>query len=99
MENSSEDKKEMTLDDLAQMVQRGFQAAANDTHAVHEEVTSLRTEMDSRFNAVEGKLDAVEQEVKAVREEQRRHNHVCEADIIDLDMRLKRVEEKVGVGK
>ena len=58
MENSSEDKKEMKLDDLAQMVQRGFQATAtkDDLHTVREEVGSLRTEMDSHFNAVEGKL-------------------------------------------
>jgi|SRR3989344_4307528 len=100
------DKKEITTEDLAGMINKGFTAMGG-------QISDLRQDMDSRFERVETRLDGVETRLDGV---ETRLDHVdarlgrIEADVKELrgeivyrhefeDVlgRVKYLEKKMGI--
>ncbi len=84
-----EQDKEITLEDLAGMMNRGFESLRSDMDQRFDKVDNRFDGVEKRLDGVEGqlrgldnRLDAVEQEVKATREEQRRHNYGVHPQIL-----------------
>ena len=98
-------KKKMTLEELARMVQRGFQDMGEFRKGMEEfraEMEEFRAEVNEKFRDVHKKIDALYGEVKEVKSSLPpliRNVAVLEIEVHDLRERLKRVEKKVGVGK
>ena len=84
----------MTIDDLAEIIEK--------TVAKKEDLANLATRKDlnDKFDALDGKIDALEQkmdeEFRLVHQEIKMNNFAVEID--DLRARLRKVEEKLGIG-
>src|SRR5262245_60266238 len=103
MNTNNQEFKDITLDELARMVARGFAE------------TATKAEMNQRFDAVDARLDAVESDLAIVKsdvasltdemakrptreellQEVQKLNYGVELN--DLRTRLERVEEKLGL--
>jgi len=96
--------RKTTLEQLAQMVQRGFEQTSTkeDLKRVREDVRTLRVDMENRFEGVDRRLDAIEMEVKEVRTvlgPLARTVAEMEFDLQDLRSRVERLEKKAGLHK
>lgn len=94
----------MTLEKLAQMVQRGFEEVNGKFEfvATKKEIQAIRKEMDQRFQGVDNKIDALYLEVKEIKSVLpplvRAMGHF-EGEMLNFKQRLLRVEKKVGLSK
>lgn len=79
--------KDITLEDLAGMVNNGFES-------VQSEFDSVRSEMNQRFDKVEKRLDVVEEDVKDIK--LHLHTETYKFDIKDLDNRVTKLEKKTA---
>ena len=96
----------ITLEQLAQMVQRGFEQTATkeDLGGVDSQLESLRAEMerrfeqvDNRFLGVDRRLDSIDMEVREIKVilgPLVRTVAGMEVDIHDLQSRVRRLEKK-----
>ena len=75
-------RKNITIDQLAQMINEGFKSTAT-----KEDVAALRSAMDHKFEAVESRLDRIEH---LILEEQKRK-------VEDLEQRMKKLEDALAV--
>jgi len=91
---------EITLEQLAHMVQRGFEQTAT-----KEDLKGLERrfdDVDNRFEGIErilGSIDTELKEIKTVLGPLVRTVAVMEMDIHDLQSRVERLEKKVGLPK
>ena len=90
-QKQEEPKNELTLDDLARMVQDGFAqtASKDDLEKVNERVTGL----DARITGLEKRMETGFQEIthilKPLNETVQEHT----ADIVDLQVRVRALEK------
>lgn len=101
----------MTLEKLAQMVQRGFveTATKKELHALQEEmdqhfqaVDRRFDEIDIRFQAVDNKIDALHfeiKEIKSILPPLFKAMSQFDTEVVSLRQRMSRVEKKVGLSK
>ena len=88
----------MNLDQLARMVQRGFQDAAT-----KKELESLATKKDLEGLATKSELREIYEEVKTLHADVRyirnstRNLYLLERDVEDLKLRLALVEKRSGL--
>jgi predicted nucleic acid-binding Zn-ribbon protein len=90
-------KKALTIDDLALMIQSGFEEAATKL-----EIQTLTTRLDRFEKYIEGRFDTLEGEVVRIREEVkllRKDLGNNEIDLHDLHSRVERLEKKLGLAK
>ena len=91
-------RKSMNLDQLARMVQRGFQDAAT-----KKELESLATKKDLEGLATKSELREIYEEVKTLHADVRyirnstRNLYLLERDVEDLKLRLALVEKRSGL--
>ena len=89
---ANKNKKGVTLDDLANMVARGFESAASKV-----ELKELEAKMDLGFDDLSKKIEKVDSRVDEVYEVLTRFE---EGDILDLQNRIKILERPVkAIGK
>jgi predicted component of type VI protein secretion system len=90
-------KHELTLDDLARMVQNGFEqtASKDDLKEVNERIAGL----DARITGLDQKMDAQYQDIIHELKPLTKLVPNLEADIIEHARRLDRIEKKIGIGK
>ena len=88
-------EKKITNEQLARMINSGFEKTAEDFSAVHAKLAALREDMDARFNNVDAqfngvhaRLDTIEKEIKGF---------VSQEDFDDLMARVKLIETKLGI--
>lgn len=102
----NEEKKKITLEYLARMVQRGFEATAFDLASFRESIEARVKTLEERMNKferyVEQEFDTLKAEFKEVKRELhelRKESHVTEADVIALTQRVEHIERQIGIGK
>src|SRR5258707_768887 len=89
-----EPKKELTLDDLARMVQEGFAQTASkeELHALRiefkGELALLRQDIDAGFLDLRHELPSLKEKLPNV-----------ETDVTDHELRIKALERHTGIGK
>lgn len=79
--------KDITLEDLAGMVNNGFES-------VRSEMSEGFKKVDERFDKVEKRLDTVEQDVKDIK--LHLHTETYKFDIKYLDNRITKLEKKLA---
>jgi len=82
----------MTLEKLAQMVERGFAETAlrGDIHKLEERIGALEKSVEYGF-------DRVDEAIKSIREELKRIDQTVE--VYDLEVRVGRLERKANLRK
>jgi hypothetical protein len=92
-----EPQKELTLDDLARMVQEGFaqtaskqelQTLRDDVTTLRQDVTILRRDMDAGFLDLKHELKTLNEKAPDL-----------EADVADHELRIKALERHTGLAK
>jgi septal ring factor EnvC (AmiA/AmiB activator) len=89
---------DITLEQLAQMIQRGFEHTS--TKEDFKRLEGRLDDVDNRFDGVERRLDSIEyelKEIKTVLGPLVRTVAVMEMDIHDLQSRVQRLEKKAGL--
>jgi septal ring factor EnvC (AmiA/AmiB activator) len=89
---------DITLEQLAQMIQRGFEHTS--TKEDLKRLEGRLDDVDNRFEGVERRLDSIEyelKEIKTVLGPLVRTVAVMEMDIHDLQSRVQRLEKKAGL--
>ncbi|MFZ5982494.1 MAG: hypothetical protein ACOYS2_02920 [Patescibacteria group bacterium] len=79
--------KEITLDDLAGMVNNGFES-------IRSEINEGFKKVDERFDKVEKRLDIVEEDIKEIKTNI--YTETYKFDIKDLDNRVTKLEKKLA---
>ena len=78
-------KKNMTTDQLAVMINKGF-------NGIHEEVDKRFTRVDTRLMHLEIRMDHVEREIETIRKHQIAHT-IYRDEFEKLDSRVKALEK------
>jgi hypothetical protein len=86
--------KKMTLEKLAQMVQRGFSESAS-----KKEIQQFREEVGERFDIVDRQSDSLANILRLMQDDNKRFKDETQAEIYDLWEHLRRLERKVGLRK
>lgn len=89
--------KEITLEQLAQMIQRGFEEAAS-----KKELQAVREDMVQRFQAVNNNIDALHSEIREIKlalPPLLRTVVQLEVEVTELRQRVIRLEKKAGLAK
>ena len=71
--------KKITLEKLAQMIQRGFSETKSDVHRLEDRIHKLEGRMGDAgdtLDAMSNRLDAIELELKYIRDEMQRLDYV-----------------------
>ena len=94
--------EKITLEQLAQMIQRGFEETSRkeDVSSFREEVTEHFEDVDSHFKAVEQRLDSIDGEIKEIKivlGPLARAVAQMEVDISTLRSRIDRLERRFGL--
>lgn len=93
-------KKEMTLDELASMVAKGFEGVDKKFEGVDKKIGDIeermitKDEFNFRFNALEKKFDKLDYQVDEVYDILKRFE---EGDILNLQKRVQNLERAVKV--
>lgn len=92
-------KRKITIEKLAEMVQRGFSDVMN-TMARKDDVDKRFGAIDKRFDTIEKRLEALEGGQEELKTEMREikyllHQKASLEDLNDLDVRLTRVEARL----
>jgi hypothetical protein len=85
-------KKNISIDQLAQMVQRGF-----DETAKKDEMDRRFEHVDKRFDAVDKRLDKLEQGHEEIK--LRLDNVAYRFELVELQRRVELLEKKTGIKK
>ncbi len=85
------EKKQLTLDDLARMVQEGFAQTVSDFN-------ELDTRLDARITGLDRKMDAQYQEIMHELKPLKKLPNL-EADFMEHERRIKALEKHTGIGK
>ncbi len=96
--------KEITLEKLAQMIQRGFEEAATkkELQALREDIDQRFEDMEQRFQAVNNNIDALHSEIREIKlalPPLLRTVAQLEVEVTDLRQRISRLERKAGLTK
>ena len=99
MKSAKHKKKKMDLDELANIVVKGFGAVAEDIADMRSDMTRMDgrlNEMDGRLTTMDGKLTSLTSEMHiGFSEVNRRLDTVIQAQLSDHAMRIKSLEEIV----
>ena len=96
-------KKKTTIEDLAVMIQRGFQETArkDDVDARFMDIEKRLDRIESRLNGVEKRLDGIDQELVNIKSDtsylKSRVSEIGNLEIEHLKDRVTTLEEKVGI--
>ncbi len=88
-----------TIDDLARMINAGFETTATKTE-LNERMDAVEQRldgMDSRINGMDDKFDAIFAELRHIREDMESMD--SRIDVVDLQIRVSALEEKAGIRK
>ena len=92
--------EDITLEELARMVQGGFEQVGQDIKSFREEVNARFQDVDSRFQAVDNRLDSIESEIREIKNVLGplvRTVAALEVDFQTLQRRVERLEYKLGL--
>lgn len=88
---SDTSKNQTSLDDLARMIQAGFEQTATKA-----DLQALRTELKGDIGRVEGRLEKVEDRLEVV---ENKLDRALFLEVDRLEKRVKRLEEQVGISQ
>lgn len=92
MTSNEKNSKLVTLDDLAVMIKNGFDNTAT-KQAVEALGGSLNT-LDKKVDKLEKKVDKIDERLQTV---ETKLDRALYTELVFLETRLRRVEEKVGI--
>lgn len=82
-------KNNLTIDDLAGMVQRGFKRLETQTEKLEAQTNEGFKRMDDRFLNVNARLDTIETDIQ--------NTLVYRNEFEDLNARVRFLERKIGI--
>lgn len=86
--------KEINLDDLAGMINKGFESVRSEMNEGFNKVDERFEKVDKRFEALEKRMGNVEEDVKDIK--LHLNTETYKFDIKDLDKRVTKLEEKMA---
>ena len=86
--------KEITLEDLAGMVNKGFESINSEMNGKFKEVDKRFDKVDGRLGSLEKRMENVEEDVKDIK--LHLHTETYKFDIKELDNRVTKLEKKTA---
>jgi len=83
------------MDKMAMMIQKGFDGVTHDIEALDQRVTALEIHLSKFEKYVEDCFDTTTQELKDIRKQIKQAD--TRAEVVDLELRVGKIEKKLGL--